>query len=82
MLGSGSGSHQLHYLLENAFVRTPHGTELSDTFQEAMRAAVSFAGHPLYALLHEAIYGQGERATDWAAERVRESSRSSTRRPR
>ncbi|MFF1351559.1 alpha/beta fold hydrolase, partial [Streptomyces sp. NPDC058322] len=31
MLGGGSGSHQLHYLLENAFVRTPHGTELSDT---------------------------------------------------
>ncbi|MFE3663068.1 alpha/beta fold hydrolase [Streptomyces sp. NPDC059164] len=71
MLGSGNGSHQLHHLLENAFVRTPHGTELSDTFQEAMRTAGSFAGHPLYALLHEAIYGQGERATGWAAERVR-----------
>ncbi|MEU3319335.1 alpha/beta fold hydrolase [Streptomyces sp. NPDC006785] len=70
-LGSGNGSHQLHHLLENAFVRTPHGTELSDTFQEAMRTAGSFAGHPLYALLHEAIYGQGERATGWAAERVR-----------
>ncbi|MEV5205646.1 alpha/beta fold hydrolase [Streptomyces sp. NPDC053720] len=71
MLGGGSGSHQLHYLLENAFVRTPHGTELSDTFQEAMRTASSFAGHPLYALLHEAIYGQDERPTDWSAERVR-----------
>nr|WP_203665375.1 alpha/beta fold hydrolase [Streptomyces parvus] len=71
LLGTGSGSHQLHYLLENAFVRTPGGTELSDTFQEAMRTAASFAGRPLYALLHEAIYGQGERATDWAAERVR-----------
>ncbi|WP_435296684.1 alpha/beta fold hydrolase [Streptomyces sp. YPW6] len=71
MLGSGNGSHQLHHLLENAFVRTPHGTELSDTFQEAMRTVGSFAGHPLYALLHEAIYGQGERATGWAAERVR-----------
>lgn len=71
MLGGGSGSHQLHYLLENAFVRTPHGTELSDTFQEAVRMASSFAGHPLYALLHEAIYGQDERPTDWSAERVR-----------
>ncbi|MFD8746984.1 alpha/beta fold hydrolase [Streptomyces sp. NPDC059616] len=71
MLGGGSGSHQLHYLLENAFVRTPHGTELSDTFQEAVRTASSFAGHPLYALLHEAIYGQDERPTDWSAERVR-----------
>ncbi|MCT2542963.1 alpha/beta hydrolase [Streptomyces atratus] len=71
MLGGGSGSHQLHYLLENAFVRTPHGIELSDTFQEAVRTASSFAGHPLYALLHEAIYGQDERPTDWSAERVR-----------
>ncbi|MFB7216180.1 alpha/beta fold hydrolase [Streptomyces sp. NPDC056255] len=71
MLGGGSGSHQLHYLLENAFVRTPHGTELSDTFQEAVRTASSFAGHPLYALLHEAIYGQDERPTGWSAERVR-----------
>ncbi|MCX4391941.1 alpha/beta fold hydrolase [Streptomyces sp. NBC_01767] len=71
MLGGGSGSHQLHYLLENAFVRTPHGTELSDTFQEAVRTVSSFAGHPLYALLHEAIYGQDERPTDWSAERVR-----------
>ncbi|MFB6506104.1 MULTISPECIES: alpha/beta fold hydrolase [unclassified Streptomyces] len=71
MLGGGSGSHQLHYLLENAFVRTPHGTELSDTFQEAVRTANSFAGHPLYALMHEAIYGQDDRPTAWSAERVR-----------
>ncbi|MGW8889891.1 alpha/beta fold hydrolase [Streptomyces sp. NPDC055749] len=71
MLGGGSGSHQLHYLLENAFVRTPYGTELSDTFQEAVRTANSFAGHPLYALMHEVIYAQGERPTGWAAERVR-----------
>ncbi|MFI8436126.1 alpha/beta fold hydrolase [Streptomyces sp. NPDC079020] len=71
MLGGGSGSHQLHYLLENAFVRTPHGTELSDAFQEGMRTANSFAGHPLYALMHEAIYGQGGAPTGWAAERVR-----------
>lgn len=79
MLGGGNGSHQLHYLLENAFVRTPLGTELSDTFQEAMRTANSFAGHPLYALMHEAIYGQGEQPTGWAAERVRAEFPSSTR---
>lgn len=71
LLGGGTGSHQLHYLLENAFVRTPHGDELSDAFQESLRTATSFAGHPLYALLHEAIYAQDGRATDWAAERVR-----------
>ncbi|MFD4694544.1 alpha/beta fold hydrolase [Streptomyces sp. NPDC058463] len=71
MLGGGNGSHQLHHLLENAFVGGPHGIELSDTFQEAMRTATSFAGHPLYAVMHEAIYGQGSRPTGWAAERVR-----------
>ncbi|MFJ5105075.1 alpha/beta fold hydrolase [Streptomyces sp. NPDC088554] len=71
LLGSGDGSHQLHYLLENAFVRTPSGPALSDAFQESVASALSFAGHPLYALLHEAIYAQGAGPTDWAAERVR-----------
>ncbi|MET9800295.1 alpha/beta fold hydrolase [Streptomyces sp. NPDC006368] len=71
LLGSGDGSHRLHYLLENAFVRTPTGPALSDGFQEEVHAALSFAGHPLYALLHEPIYAQGRGPTAWAAERVR-----------
>ncbi|MBT2489731.1 alpha/beta fold hydrolase [Streptomyces sp. ISL-96] len=71
MLGSGDGSHQLHYLLENAFARTSHGPALSDTFQEAAQTALSYAAHPLYAVLHEAIYAQGTRPTAWAADRVR-----------
>lgn len=72
LLGTGDGSHQLHYLLEDAFVRTPAGHALSDSFLEAVRERLSFAGHPLYALLHEAIYAQDPAApTGWAAERVR-----------
>jgi pimeloyl-ACP methyl ester carboxylesterase len=71
MLGSGDGSHRLHHLLEDAFVRTPAGPELSDAFQEAVRGQLSYAAHPLYALVHESIYGQDIRATAWAAERVR-----------
>ncbi|MFG2617542.1 alpha/beta fold hydrolase [Streptomyces sp. NPDC048507] len=72
LLGTGDGSHQLHYLLEDAFVRTGSGPALSDAFLEAVRAHLSFAGHPLYALLHEAIYAQDPAApTGWAAERVR-----------
>ncbi|GAA2262762.1 alpha/beta fold hydrolase [Streptomyces amakusaensis] len=71
LLGSGDGSHQLHYLLEDAFIKAGDRHELSDAFQEAVRAQLSFAGHPLYALLHEAIYGQDERPTGWSAERVR-----------
>ncbi|MGW2230900.1 alpha/beta fold hydrolase [Streptomyces formicae] len=71
LLGTGNGSHRLHYLIEDAFVRTPSGPALSDAFQENVLSVLSYAAAPLYALLHEAIYGQGERPTDWSAERVR-----------
>ncbi|MEU3396620.1 alpha/beta fold hydrolase [Streptomyces filamentosus] len=71
LLGSGDGTHQLHNLLEGAFVPTPTGPELADAFLEQVQAHLSYAGHPLYALLHEAIYAQGQGPTDWAAERVR-----------
>ncbi|MET8827186.1 alpha/beta fold hydrolase [Streptomyces sp. NPDC004610] len=71
LLGGGDGSHRLHYLLEDAFVRTPGGSVLSDAFQEDVQALLSYAGHPLYALVHEAIYGQDTRPTDWSAERIR-----------
>ncbi|WP_018655164.1 alpha/beta fold hydrolase [Actinomadura flavalba] len=65
--GSSAQFDTLHYLLEEAFC----GRELSDTFLTGVQAAVSFAPHPLYAVLHEAIYAQGA-ATDWAAHRVRD----------
>ncbi|MFF1735798.1 alpha/beta fold hydrolase [Streptomyces sp. NPDC058247] len=71
LLGGTGGSDRLHYLLEDAFVRTPGGVELSDAFQEDVQAALSYAGHPLYALVHEAIYGHDARPTNWSAERVR-----------
>ncbi|MGW0880091.1 alpha/beta fold hydrolase [Streptomyces sp. NPDC002671] len=71
ILGASDGSHRLHYLLEDAFVRTPGGAQLSDAFQEQVQPLLSYAGHPLYALVHEAIYGQDARPTAWAAERVR-----------
>ncbi|WP_069883601.1 alpha/beta fold hydrolase [Streptomyces luteocolor] len=71
LLGMGDGSHRLHYLLEDAFVRTPAGSALSDAFQESVAAELSYAANPLFAVLHEAIYGQGERPTAWSAERVR-----------
>ncbi|MEU3663512.1 alpha/beta fold hydrolase [Streptomyces sp. NPDC032940] len=71
LLGGSEGSHRLHFLLEDAFVRTPHGTELSDAFQEEVQGLLSYAGHPLYALVHEAIYEQDARPTNWSAERVR-----------
>ena len=66
MLGQGSGSHALHYLLEDPFA----DGELSDAFLYALQARLSFASGPLYALLHEACYAQGF-ATRWSAQRVR-----------
>ncbi|MDG9717302.1 alpha/beta fold hydrolase [Streptomyces sp. DH24] len=71
LLGTGDGTHRLHHLLEDAFVRTPAGPALSDAFLEQVRAQLSYASHPLYALVHEAIYAQDARPTAWAAERVR-----------
>ncbi|AUG79962.1 alpha/beta hydrolase [Kitasatospora sp. MMS16-BH015] len=74
MLGSGTGSHSLHYLLEEAWVEGVDGPELSDTFLDGVHAQLSFASGPLYAVLHESIYGQRSvdgAGTRWAAERVR-----------
>lgn len=73
-LGAGSGSHSLHYLLEDAWVRGSAGPELSDSFLGGAQAKLSFADGPLYAVLHEAIYGQRSvdpGPTGWAAEQVR-----------
>jgi pimeloyl-ACP methyl ester carboxylesterase len=66
MLGSSTGSHVLHYLLEDPFA----GPDLNDDFLYRVQSHLSFAPGPLYALLHEACYAGGG-PTRWAAERVR-----------
>jgi len=66
MLGAATGSHTLHYLLENPF----DGDQLSDDFRYQVQSHLSFASGPLYALLHEACYARGG-ATRWAAQRIR-----------
>ena len=68
--GARSGVPPVHYLLEEAFVDGPGGEELSDTFLHGVQTQLSFAGGPLYAVLHEACYAQNV-ATRWAAERTR-----------
>ncbi|MCC3269276.1 alpha/beta hydrolase [Arthrobacter gengyunqii] len=68
-LGGNTRVDGLHLLLQEAFVPTPHSDRLSDTFLETVHGLVSRAANPLYALMHESIYGQGA-ATGWAAERV------------
>ncbi|WP_461190113.1 alpha/beta fold hydrolase [Arthrobacter sp. Z4-13] len=68
-LGGNTRVDSLHYLLEDAFTETAQGSRLSDSFLEQMQTIVSRRSNPLYALMHESIYGQGE-ATDWSAWRV------------
>lgn len=73
MLGNYFGGNTridaLHYLLEDAFVPTPDGDRLSDSFLAQVSAQVSRAANPLYAVMHESIYVQDE-ASNWAAARV------------
>jgi pimeloyl-ACP methyl ester carboxylesterase len=66
VLGQSTGSHQLHYLLEDAFA----DDELSDSFRYQLLSKRSFAPAPLYALLHEPCYAQAA-ATRWSAQRIR-----------
>ena len=66
MLGQGTGSDELHYLLEGAF----DGDRLGDAFLHDVHGRLSFATGPLYAALHEPCYAQGA-ATRWSAQRIR-----------
>lgn len=67
LLGQATGSHELHYLLEDPF---DGDGGLADAFLADVWDRVSFARAPLYAVLHEACYAQGP-ATGWSAQRVR-----------
>lgn len=69
-LGSRSGFDGLHHLLEEAFVDTKQGKQLSEVFLRRVDTLLSFADYPLYALMHEPSYCQGG-ASAWAAHRIR-----------
>ena len=73
-LGRGVGFHSLAYLLENPF--HTHGGEkrVRTDFLNTVGTHVSFISNPLYALVHESIYGGvgGQKATQWSAHRMRE----------
>ena len=68
-LGGNTRVHSLHHVLQEAFIQTPGGPRLSDTFLGVLYDQASRAANPLYAVMHESIYAQGA-ATNWAAERV------------
>jgi pimeloyl-ACP methyl ester carboxylesterase len=72
-LGFVSGPETLAVLAEDAWaVRGAPGTgRLSDTFLAGVHEIVSYATGPLYALVHEACYGEPGVVTDWASDRIR-----------
>lgn len=59
------GFDSLHYLLERAF----EGDRLSYYFKRNFENLLTFNTNIIYAILHEAIYCQGE-ASNWSAERL------------
>ncbi|MCW1249097.1 alpha/beta hydrolase [Acaricomes phytoseiuli] len=66
-LGGNSRIDGLAYLLEDAFPLVEG--QLPDAFLEQVGHTVSYAQNPLYAVLHESIYCQGQ-ASGWSAARV------------
>ena len=69
VFGFAPGFERVHYLLESVFVDGVAGREVDDRFLAHVAQADPFDLAPLYAVVHEAIYGQGS-ATRWAAQRV------------
>jgi len=61
MLGMGPGSEKLHHILELP--------STSPAFLHDVERASPFARNPLYAVIHEACYANGQ-ASAWSAQRV------------
>ncbi|MBN9644203.1 alpha/beta fold hydrolase [Corynebacterium mendelii] len=71
-LGRCSGIDNLAWLLEQPFHTTGGEKRMTTAFLDSVGAAVSFAAAPLYAVVHESIYGGNvPGATAWSAERIR-----------
>ena len=68
--GMSDGFEQIHYLLDEAFVDSAGGLQLSDSFLYSVMPPLSFADRPLFAILQEPIHCQGAGA-HWSAERIR-----------
>ncbi len=63
-LGMSTGVESMHWLLD-AMADGPHA--VPDALLGEVAARTGFAENPLYAVLQEVIYHQGERAGGWAA---------------
>jgi pimeloyl-ACP methyl ester carboxylesterase len=72
VLGFLPGPDEIAQLAEDAWALRgrPGSGRLSDTFLEGVHRSVSYATGPLYALVHEACYGEPGVATNWSSDRV------------
>lgn len=70
-LGRTGGFDTLNYLLEDPFRTVDGGKRLRTPFLVRVADEVRFADAPLYAVIHESIYGM-DRATNWSASRIGE----------
>jgi pimeloyl-ACP methyl ester carboxylesterase len=68
-LGMGDYAETLHWLLDEAW----DGDELAAKFLYGVMNQSSFGTGPIFSVLHEAIYAQDERPTNWSASRLRPS---------
>lgn len=73
-LGRGTGFLNLAYLLEDPFTTVRGEKRLKADVLASIGARLTYEGWPLYALIHESIYGgvAGQHVTGWAALRIRE----------
>jgi pimeloyl-ACP methyl ester carboxylesterase len=65
--GMGDGFERVHWLLDEAL--DAHG-EFTDTFLHQVMTLTGFTDNPLFAVMQETLYGQGDQPTGWAAERA------------
>ncbi|VEH79308.1 proline iminopeptidase [Corynebacterium kutscheri] len=73
-LGRGDGFHNLAYLLEDPFHLVKGEKRLKRDFLNQCGNSLSFEYGPLYAAIHESIYGgvSTTQPTAWSAHRIRE----------
>jgi pimeloyl-ACP methyl ester carboxylesterase len=68
-LGFVGTAEEIHYLLEEAFVKSGDKEIVSHVFLKGFANSLRFDTNPIFAILHEAIYAQGS-ATSWACDAV------------
>ncbi|GAA1510013.1 alpha/beta fold hydrolase [Kribbella lupini] len=76
-LGMSESAESLHWLIDEAW----DGDELSDAFLYGAMARTDHTLNPLFVVLHESLYGQDDRPTNWAAARMKPAEFAPTAEP-